>query len=346
MFPLKQNTLRHARFLIKTFKTYRTPQGCKPACLLLGCATPTQGAFLLPAVPGQGRVLPSLHSQPLPTEKEKQPFVCRSAVPFSSCCSLGEQTSLCPLWAYGCGYRHGTALAVAWWPTAARLRFGKMDSSHTSLKAPGECWKAETNGLMCQVGLQTLQTPSSCTMAEGVQEIPTAPIIPQPAPQAERARAAIPAGSREGWMLFDVHLAAIPFFCKGTAGRGLQERAQQSSSTKGKPPGKKNPEITHCFLPPRLQRDTSPLPFTITNSSSKSTPSFLHNHHVGSSAQQGCGTARGSGAVPASSTSCSDPMHCSTASPRIRIRYQRGKPAARGGARRCPSAQSKLPDEC
>lgn len=241
MFPLKQNTLRHAGFLIKTFKTYRTPQGCKPACLLLGCATPTQGALLLPAVPGQGRVLPSLHSQPLPTEKEKQPFVCRSAVPFSSCCSLGEQTSLCPLWAYGCGYRHGTALAVAWWPTAAQLRFGKMDSSHTSLKAPGECWKAETNGLVCQAGLQTLQTPSSCTMAEGVQEIPTAPIIPQPAPRAERARAAIPAGSREGWMLFDVHLAAIPFFLQGDsrkrfAGtRSAELLHQRETSRKEKP---------------------------------------------------------------------------------------------------------------
>lgn len=231
MFPLKQNTLRHAGFLIKTFKTYRTPQGCKPACLLLGCATPTQGALLLPAVPGQGRVLPSLRSQPLPTEKEKQPFVCRSAVPFSSCCSLGEQTSLCPLWAYGCGYRHGTALAVAWWPTAARLRFGKMDSSYTSLKAPGECWKAETNGLVCQAGLQTLQTPSSCTMAEGVQEIPAAPIIPQPAPRAERARAAIPAGSKEGWMLFDVHLAAIPFFA-----RGQQEEVCRITLSRAPPP--------------------------------------------------------------------------------------------------------------
>lgn len=70
-------------------------------------------------------------------------------------------------------------------------------------------------------------------------------------------------------------------FCKGTAGRGLQEGAQQSSSTKRKPPGKKNPEITHCFLPLWLQRNTSLLRFTITNNSSVSTQSFLHKPPCG-----------------------------------------------------------------
>jgi len=113
MFPLKQNTLRHARFLIKLSRPTRFLKVAMPARLLLGCAIPTRGALLLPAVPGQGRVLPSLHSQPLPKEKGKQPFVCRSAAPFSSCSSSGEQTSLCPTRAYGCGYRHGTALEVA-----------------------------------------------------------------------------------------------------------------------------------------------------------------------------------------------------------------------------------------
>jgi len=182
MFPLKQNTLRHARFLIKTFKTYKIPQGCNACSPSAGLChpNPRSSSPASSARTRQGAAQPPFTAF---AQREGKAAIC-----MQECCSIlklqqfrGANFSLpyTGIWLW----------VQAWHSPGSCLQSCSLGrwtvSSCARLKAPGECWKAEMNGLVYQIGLLALQTPSLHTMAEGVQRIPAAPIAPQPAPRAQ-----------------------------------------------------------------------------------------------------------------------------------------------------------------